>query len=506
MDERSPDCLVIRGGLVLRSSAHEAAALDILVQGGRITELGQPGMPAPAQAREIDARGRLLHAGLVNAHTHGHGAYAKAMGDRWTLELLLNAGPWINGSRTQEDLYLSAVLNAAEMVLKGCTACYDLYSQAPAPTAEGMRTVAKAYGDVGMRALIAPMVADRSLYDTVPGLVEALPEDLRAYAGSLRPQSYDATLAALRDFLAEGRVGPLVRAALAPTIPQLCSDEFLRACRDCAADLDLRLHSHIAESRLQAVAGCERHGGTIVAHLDRLGLLSERLTMAHAVWLTEDDMIRAAARGASVAHNPASNMRLGSGIADVRGMLEHGVTVGLGADGSNSSDNQNMYEAMRLASFSSKVRTPRFETWLTTREAFHAATEGGARCLGMDGELGRLEVGYQADIVFLDLDHINWIPLNDPVNQLVHTEDATAVDSVLVGGRFVVRGRQLVNVDLPGVAKKVALARARLAELTEDKRLMAERLGRIVGPFCADFACCRPYPVDRYGYRDGSCA
>jgi len=127
----------------------------------------------------VDARGKLLHPGLINAHTHAHGNLAKGMGDRWTLELLLTTGPWISGGRSLEEKHLSAKLGAVEMVLKGCTACYDLPLEWPAPTAEGLGAVGSAYAAVGMRAVVAPMVADRTFFEAVPGLMEVLPPPLQ---------------------------------------------------------------------------------------------------------------------------------------------------------------------------------------------------------------------------------------------------------------------------------------------------------------------------------------
>src|SRR5438046_5454330 len=117
---------VIRGSRLLDIRAHRAHLTDILVAGDSIAEIGAPGLAAPAGATVVDARGTLLHPGLINAPTHAHGNLAKGMGDRWTLELLLTAGPWISGGRSLDDKYLSAKLGAVEMVLKGCTACYDL--------------------------------------------------------------------------------------------------------------------------------------------------------------------------------------------------------------------------------------------------------------------------------------------------------------------------------------------------------------------------------------------
>ena len=210
-----------------------------------------------------------------------------------------------------------------------------------------------------------------------------------------------------------------------------------------AREFEIGLHSHVAELKVQAVTGVRLYGHTQTAHLAALGVLGPHFTVAHGVWLDHDDMARLGDNGASVAHNPGSNMRLGSGLADARAMLERRVNLGIGTDGANCADNQNMYEAMRLASFVSKVQGPDWRRWLTTRDAALAATEGSARALGFAGKIGRIAPGYKADIVMLDLDHPNWLPFNDPVNQLVHTEDGTAVASVMIGGRLVVDNRRL---------------------------------------------------------------
>jgi guanine deaminase len=154
---------VIRGGRVLDIRGHAAPQADILVKGDTIAEIGKPGMAAPSDAKVVDARNRLLHPGLINGHTHSHGNLGKGLVDNVTLELLLTAGSWMNGQRTLEDKYLSSLIGAAEMVLKGCTAAYDLSGEFPMPTVEGLQAIGQAYADVGMRAVLAPMVADGSL-------------------------------------------------------------------------------------------------------------------------------------------------------------------------------------------------------------------------------------------------------------------------------------------------------------------------------------------------------
>jgi guanine deaminase len=489
---------IIRGGRILDIRAHRAGAADVLITGDTITEIGAPGLAAPADATVVDARGKLLHPGLINAHTHAHGNLAKGMGDRWTLELLLTAGSWISGGRSLEDKHLSAKLGAVEMLLKGCTASYDLPMEFPTPTPEGLDAVGSAYAAVGMRAVVAPMVADRSFYEAIPGLMEVLPPALQQDVEKLRPAPWKTSVENMRRALAGWKHDrDQVRPAVAPTIPHHCSDEFIRACVELAREHGAGLHTHVAESKVQAIVGLQRYGKTLTAHLDDLGVVGPRFTVAHGVWLDPDDMKRLGDAGASVAHNPGSNMRLGNGLADMRAMLERRVNVGIGTDGANCSDNLNMYEAMRLASFASKAQRPDVDRWVTTDEVAMAATEGSARALGFEGKLGRLVPGYKADIVFLDLGHVNWIPLNDPTNQLVHTEDGSAVTDVMVGGRMIVQDRRLTTIDVAALAREVENARERLARVSAPGKELYEKLATIVGRFCPGLAH-TPYHITRY--------
>lgn len=487
---------IIRNGRVLDPRSGLAPAADILVRDGRIAAIGAPGMAAPEGAELLDARDRLIHPGLVNAHTHAHGNLGKGMGDRWTLELLLTAAPWIGGNYMLEDKYLTALIGAAEMALKGCTAVYDLFVEFPVPTPDGMDAIARAYEEVGLRAVVAPMVADLSFYEAIPGLLEALPPPLQKAVDRLRVAPGDATLAAIRATL-EGWQRKSARLAIAPTIPHHCSEGFLRGCRALADEFGAPLHSHIQESKVQAVIGMRKYGKTLTAFYEDMGMLGPDFTAAHGVWLDDDDMRRLAAHGSNVAHNPGSNMRLGNGLADAKRMLELGVNVGIGTDGAACSDNQNVYEAMRVASYASKCRGPDIDRWLTAPEVFNAATVGGAKAIGLEGG-GRIEVGAPADLVLLDTNHPNWMPVNNPVHQLVHTEDGNAVHTVLAGGRVIVENRRVVGLDMARLAARVADAKERLNKVNAENKDLVERLSPVVNSFCAGLAKA-PYPVNRFG-------
>lgn len=480
---------IVRGGQVLDIAKRNVKSADLLLRGDIIVDVGPPGLPAPDDALLIDADNRVLMPGLINSHTHGHGSLAKGMGDRWSLELLLNAGPWIGGNFAVDHKYLAAQVNAVEMVLKGCTATYDMYFEFPKPSIEGLEAVGRAYMDLGLRAVVAPMMADRSLYEAIPSLMENIPAPLRECAQDIRLAPQSQSIDACRQLVHQWPFdGDSVSLALGPTIPLHCSDDFLVACRHLAKDYDLPIQMHLAESRVQAVYGLKRYGKTLTQHLNDLSLLGPKFTAAHGVWLDDDDLLCLGDNGASVAHNPGSNLRLGSGIAPAREMLEHKVNVGIGTDGSSCSDNQNMFEAMRMASFVSRVMDPDHSRWLGTWDVLEMATSGSARVLGLDGKLGRIEPGYKADIVFLDLSNINFVPLNNIANQIVYCEDSSAVDSVMIGGRLILSGRRFTEFDYANFRDNVENAREQLRSVNASTKEKMNALEEFVGLHCVGLA------------------
>jgi guanine deaminase len=486
---------VIRGGLLLDISSHRADLQDLIVDNDTIAEIGPPGLAAPNDAQTIDAAGQLLMPGLVNAHTHGHGNLVKGTGDRWTLEALLNAGPYLNAERVLEDKYLTCLLGGLDMIRAGATACYDLFYEFPVPSLDGLVAAARGYCDAGLRVVLAPMIADRSFYEAIPGLLEAMPPDTRKTLQRFRLAPGAETLRAVEQIVSNWSFAPTdARLALAPTIPLHCSDDFILACRDIARDARLGLHMHLAESKPQAVAGIRRYGKTLTAHLEELKFLGPSLTVAHSVWLDDADIRLLADHGTSVVHNPGSNLRLGSGVAPVRRMRDRGLVVGIGTDGAHCADNQNMFEAMRLASFVSRIRSVDAEQWLTTEEVLRMATAGSAHVLGFGDHIGTLAPGFKADIVFLDLAHPNFLPLNDPTNQIVHTENGGAVDSVMVGGRLVLHRGRFQTVDMAAIRQKVTARAGELRERNRETRELLRQIEGVVSQFCVGLAR-EPYPV-----------
>jgi 5-methylthioadenosine/S-adenosylhomocysteine deaminase len=490
--------LLIRGGLLLDAERPRAEPGDLLVEDGRIGAILPPGGDAPEGAEPLDATDRLIIPGLGNAHTHSHLTFAKGIQDRWTLELHLAHGPWTNALMTPEHRRLAAQLSAAEMLMKGCTAACDLHNEIPLPTVEGMAAVAQGYRDAGMRVLVSPMLADRNLWQAIPGLAEALPPALARPFVEARFEPPEAVLDRMRAIAAAWPFDPRqARLGAAPTIPLHCSDELIRAAVRFSDETGAELHMHVAESKVQAVAGLQRYGRSLTAHLDRLGLLSPRFTLAHAVWTDTDDFDLVAARGAKIAHNPGSNLRLGSGIARVRDMAERGITVGIGTDASSCGDGLNMFEQLRLAPLVSHVTATDPERWLSAREAFRMATAGSAAVIGLAGETGRIAPGFLADLVLLDLAHVNYVPLNDALQQLVFVENGAAVDRVLVAGEVVVDKGRPTRLDLATLRRKVEAAVEEVRAHTRERRTLAEALAPHTGAFCQCLSASR-FPFSRY--------
>jgi 5-methylthioadenosine/S-adenosylhomocysteine deaminase len=492
---------IICNGRLVDARRRLAEPADILIKGDTILSVGPPGLDAPDDAELVDASDRALMPGLVNAHVHGHGTLAKGLvGDRWPLELFLNAMPGMAGNRTIEDKYLNGLVAAVEMIRKGCTACYDLFFEFPIPSIEGISAVGRAYRDAGIRAVIAPMLADKTLYQAYPGLIDAMPEVLREEVRAFKLAPYEAAADAVEKIFAEWPFDrDWIRPAIAPTIPLHCSDAFLIRCRDLARAYHLPLQTHLAETKAQAVLGLRKYGKTLTAHLDALGMLGPHLSAAHAIWLDRDDLSRLSDNGASVVHAPVSNMRFGSGLAHLRPMLERGINVGVGTDAANSSDQLNMFETARLAALISRIQTPDFETWLGPDEVLRMATTGSARAMGFGGTVGEIAPGYKADIVFLNLDHINYIPWHDLVTQIVFTENGAAVDSVMIGGRLVLDHGRLTTIDEKKLRRDATAAAERLFAANAATRTFAKQLQPFVGEFCHGLVC-EPYHVHRLAH------
>ena len=314
----------------------------------------------------------------------------------------------------------------------------DLTYGVPLASAEELTAVGQAYLDAGIRAVLAPMIADITFYKAIPGLFDALPEHLQA-AVSAPDGGADLVLGPMRAALhGWSHDRERVRLGIAPTIPLLCSDALIVGSAALAKEYDTVLQSHVAESKVQAVSALKRWGKSLTAHIDELGLLGPNFSVAHGVWLDDDDMRRLADHGASVAaqcrQQHAARLRHRGCAPHARARRHardrHRRGVMLGQPEHVRGD------ALRLA------RLERARPGLSPL-ADHAGDHSRRdrrrrRARPVSSRSARIAKGYKADIVFVNLASVNWMPVNDPANQLVLTEDATGVLHVMVGGEMMV--------------------------------------------------------------------
>ena len=220
------------------------------------------------------------------------------------------------------------------------------------------------------------------------------------------------------------------------------------------------MHIHLAETKAQQVMGQQLYQQSLLKHLDVLGVLDSNLSLAHSIWIEPEDIELLAKRCATPVHNPASNLRIGSGLAPVRGFLAAGVNVALGTDGAASNDGQNMFDALRLAALIHNQAGSDFNQWVTPLQALVMATRNGARAFGLDA--GVLAPGKLADLVLLRRDTTAFTPLNDVISQLVFCQNGSSVDTVIVNGEIVVEDGRLKKVDQQEVLGLAVKARERL--------------------------------------------
>jgi 5-methylthioadenosine/S-adenosylhomocysteine deaminase len=434
----------------------------VLVRDGRIAAVGAGDYAASeAPARTIDGTGKLVVPGLVNAHCHSQSSTMAGFGDRLSHPAFMWLTQAHTSRRTPDEIRLAVLMTAYGLMTSGTTAVIDHFP-GQRFTAADMDAVLSAWEESGMRAVLGMRFFDGAFSDIFPAA--PLPDDLRARMGQveiLKPQG----VAELRDLMSDtiakwhGRAGRL-SVYPAPSNPDRCTDEALLLCVELAERHDTGIHTHLLETERQARLAAGKYGETAVRHLATLGVLSPRWSCAHSIWLTDDDIDLMAARGAIAVLNPESNARIGTGLARAPAMLRHGVTLALGTDGASCNDNLVLHEAMRAVATAHRAAERDRSAWITARDALRMATAGGAAALRHPA-LGAIAPGLAADLVLYRLDAPWWVPLNDPVTQLVFAETGSAVDTVIIDGCVVVEDGRVTAFDAGEVVREVrAMARA----------------------------------------------
>jgi 5-methylthioadenosine/S-adenosylhomocysteine deaminase len=403
----------------------------VAIGADRIVGVGS-GAPGYEANESVDCGGRVVMPGLVNAHTHAPMTLLRGLADDLRLDV------WLMGYMMPverefvrpEFVELGTTMACAEMIRSGTTCFADMYYFEEA--------VAEAAARAGMRAVCGETVLKFPAPDAA---------------------SFEDSLAYARDFITRWKGHPLIVPGVAPHAPYTCTVEILRACAELASEFDVPLHIHLAETAFEVETSRREHGMPVVPWVRKQRLFDARVIAAHCVHVDEGEMRTLLDARAGVAHNPTSNLKLGSGIAPVARMLELGLAVGIGTDGTASNNDLDMFEETRLAALLAKGVTSD-PTALPARQALAMATRIGARALHLGEVTGSIEAGKRADLIAVDLDRAHVEPRfnRDPdavYSQIVYAAKSTDVADVMVNGRWLMRDRRLLTIDEDSVRAAV---------------------------------------------------
>lgn len=384
--------------------------VDILIERNQISRIGTDLVAEEAEV--IDAKGMAVIPGLVNGHTHAAMTLFRGFADDMKLMPWLEQKIWPNEAKmSREDVYWGAKLACLEMIKSGTTTFLDMYQK--------FRGTADAVEEMGIRGYLSAVCFDR--FD--PELAEKSKKECEKL------------------YFVADEYGPRVQYVLGPHAIYTVSGELLQWIHSFANDHKTLIHLHLAETEDEVNNSIRQFGFSPVRYLYKLGVLSPRLVIAHGVYVDKDEIRMLADHGVKVIHNPASNMKLASGICfKFAEMKKAGIKVGIGTDGCSSSNNLDMIEAMKLSALLGKAWRKDPEV-LTAPEMLEAATSTGADILGL--KAGRIEEGYLADLCLIDQQSPAFTPNFNFVSNLVYAANGSCVDTVICNGKVLMRHKHV---------------------------------------------------------------
>lgn len=416
---------------------------DILIEGNTICWMGPTGGLQQGDL-VINAQGKLAVPGLINAHSHSSENVLRGSTERIPLEVWLvkNFGLTIN--YPPRLIYLMTLTGGAEMLRCGTTAVLDHFWMAEQLTVEGLNSVMQAYADLGLRATVAPMVEDR---DLILDYAVRFNPSLNCYQ-TAQKTPLGVQLELINELVLNwhNKENGRLQCMPGPGGAQWCSSKLLTGCREIAQSNSTGIHLHLAETQVQSIVCRHSYGHSAVKELNNLGLLTAGTSLAHCIWLDDDDLDIIKEQQSVIIHNPESNLKLGSGIARLPEMLDRGIDVAIGTDGAGSNDTQNMFTALKLTGLLHSPAVRGSGAWVSAQKVIEMATRGGAKALGYKN-LGRLQTGNLADFMLVDLSRIQQNPLTDAAIYLVYCEIGSAVTHVFVDGKLVVNERRIETID-----------------------------------------------------------
>ena len=415
--------LLVLGGTIVTMDQTRRVIDDggIAITNGRIVAIGpRAEIESAYSARQrVNSTGKVLAPGLINGHTHIPMVLFRGLADDLDLQEWLTKYifPAEAKNVTEEFVRVGARLGLAEMIRGGTTTYCDMYYFEDA--------IADETAKAGVRGVLGETVIDFPVADN---------------------KTYAEGLAYAERFVARWKGHELIVPAIAPHAPYTVNEEHLKAARAFSDRTGAPIVIHIAETKREVDDMVKSKGASPVAYLDRIGFLNNRVIAAHMVWPHESDIGILQRRGVGVVHNPQSNMKLAAGVAPVPRMLNEGVLLGLGTDGAASNNDLNMWEEMDTVAKLHKVFTGDPKV-ISAQQAFEFATIRGAQALHLEKEIGSLEVGKRADLLVINRDTLNQIPVYNIYSDLVYATKAADVETVIINGRLVMRERRLLTLD-----------------------------------------------------------
>lgn len=380
----------------------------------------------------INAKNMLIMPGLVNTHTHAAMSIFRGYkDDRKLMDWLENAIFPVEDKLQPNDIYWNAYLSCLEMIKSGTTTCNDMYF--------GMDKTIEAIEATGMRAIVAWCITDNSIKDKL--------DRTREYA-----KIYN-------------KPGSRIKIYVSAHAPYSCNPETIELCVNLAKELNTGLHIHLAETLDENVTIQDRYEKSSTEYLADLGVFDVPVVLAHGIYVSQSDidiMKKCNMRG-GISHNPISNCKLSSGICDVVNLRKNGIKVGLGTDGIGSTTTLDMFEEMKTAAYLQKINTME-PTSINAYDLLKMATIEGAKVLGLEDEIGTLEVGKKADIIFIKTDKIHLCPENDVCSNLVYSANGADVEMVMIDGKVVMKDRKMTNLDEKEVMRQVKKVAKRLCK------------------------------------------
>ena len=433
---------------------------NILIRDGKIASLNAE---ISNEFEVIDAQGQIIIPGLINAHSHSYTSYLKGTIDNVPLDIYMLHAFAGNTVRNPREIYVSTQLEGLQLLKFGVTSTFDHFMMRPKPTLEGMSAAADAYNDCGIKANIAPQYSDLPFTDTVPFEENELPPEFHSLPSSMSHDEYFSLMSSvIKKHNGKGKINFVVGV----DGPQRCSHELMQMTADFVKEHDCGWHTHVLETKTQAIASYNRYGKGLIEYIDDLGLLNPKTSFVHYIWVTDIEKELVRKNQVNIVHCPSSSLHLGSGVAPVDQLVKDGNKVAIGTDGGNSG-NLNMLEKIRLTADLHNLAQPDYDNWLSAKQSLQMCYENGSRVM-MRKDIGIIDVGYAADLVFIDTNNILWQPVRNIMTQLVYMETGQNIVRVMVDGETVIKDGKSVWVDEQSLINEAMIISDKLSASTKE--------------------------------------